>query len=121
MTGPGRAQQSGTHRSIRFLITEDETAGAWRYSFSIGNRNFAGKIQAVLGLLAARRVKMKIDRVLRLDALMKAHADAVVEPGADRSPIAPSPAVRRASASGERLEKDVEPRPPLSPPTDHED
>ncbi|MBR0893784.1 hypothetical protein JQ616_02390 [Bradyrhizobium tropiciagri] len=68
MAGQGRAQQSGTHRSIRFLITEADTPGFWQYSFSIGDRNFTGRIQAVLGLLAARRVKMKIDRLLKHNA-----------------------------------------------------
>ncbi|MGY4476373.1 hypothetical protein [Bradyrhizobium sp. USDA 3364] len=81
MAGEERAQQSGIHRSIRFLITEGETAGTWRYSFSIGDRNFTGKVQAVLGLLAARRVKMKINRMLKQN----------VPGGGDETPPPPVP------------------------------
>ncbi|MBR0873183.1 hypothetical protein JQ633_22695 [Bradyrhizobium tropiciagri] len=97
MTGQGGAQQSGTHRSIRFVITEGETAGIWRYSFSIGGRNFTGKMQAVLGLLAARRVKIKIDRLLKQQELAKAQAGA--EPDVARNPSAPPPAARSAAST----------------------
>ena len=90
-----RAQQSGIHRSIRFLITEAD--GTWQYSFSIGGRSYAGKITAVLGLLAARRVKMKIDRVLRQEASRLAHADA--EPGRARNPGSSAPVERSAAAT----------------------
>jgi hypothetical protein len=96
VTGQGRTHQSGTHRSIRFVIIEGETAGTWRYSFSIGGRNFAGKMQAVMGLLAARRVKMKIDRLLRQGMSTKAHADAA-EPDVARNPIASPPAAQSAA------------------------
>ncbi|MCS3452967.1 MULTISPECIES: hypothetical protein [Bradyrhizobium] len=68
MVGETPAQHSGIHRSIHYMIIEGEAAGTWRYSFSIGDRNFAGTVQAVLGLLAARRVRMKIDRMLRQSA-----------------------------------------------------
>ncbi|WGD54248.1 hypothetical protein QA641_10310 [Bradyrhizobium sp. CB1650] len=80
------------------MITEAEAPGTWSYSFSVGNRNFSGRVQAVLGLLAARRVKMKIDRALLHDASTEAHTDAVTKP--DASPTStPSPVNRSGSAT----------------------
>jgi hypothetical protein len=91
-----RAQHSGIHRSVHYTIIEGEAAGTWRYSFSIGDRNFSGTVQAVLGLLAARRVRMKIDRVLRQNASID-------------------------DQRSQRPEKEVETPPPLDPPADPKD
>ncbi|MVT66536.1 hypothetical protein GPL21_15670 [Bradyrhizobium pachyrhizi] len=93
MVGQTPAQHSGIHRSIHYMIIEGETAGTWRYSFSIGDRNYSGTVQAVLGLLAARRVRMKIDRVLRQNASID-------------------------HQSRQRVEKEVETPAPLVPPAD---
>ena len=97
MGGQGRAQQSGIHRSTHYLITEAGTPGTWHYSFFIGDRNFAGKVQAVLGLLAARRVRMKIDRLLKHNASMATHTDAAVEPDVSQRP--PPPIASDASST----------------------
>ena len=86
------ARQSGIHRSIPFQITEIEGGGFWRYSFSIGSRDFSGTVQATLGLLAARRVKMKIDRVLGRHVSMEIHANAVTKPKPPRNPRPSLPA-----------------------------
>ncbi|MGX1349835.1 hypothetical protein AB7M49_003411 [Bradyrhizobium elkanii] len=91
-----RAQHSGIHRSIHYAIIEGEAAGTWRYSFSVGDRNFSGTVQAVLGLLAARRVRMKIDRVLRQNASID-------------------------DQCSQRPEKEGETPPPLVPPADPKD
>ncbi|BBC03072.1 MULTISPECIES: hypothetical protein [Bradyrhizobium] len=91
-----RAQHSGIHRSVHYTIIEGEAAGTWRYSFSVRDRNFSGTVQAVLGLLAARRVRMKIDRVLRQNASID-------------------------DQRSQRPEKEVETAPPLDPPADPKD
>lgn len=96
------AQLSGVHRSIHFLIIEAEAAGTWRYSFFIGDRNFSGTVQAVLGLLAARRVRMKIDRALRQNASIEAHTDTAFEPDVPPNPIAPPPAASSSASNSFR-------------------
>ena len=78
------------------MIIEGEVAGTWRYSFSIGDRNFSGTVEAVLGLLAARRVMMKINRVLRQNASID-------------------------HQSRQRVEKEVETPAPLVPPAEAKD
>ena len=99
-------QLSGIHRSIPFEITEIEDAATWQYLFSIGKRNFSGKVQAVLGLLAVRRVKIKINRALKRDATIEDRAEKVVSPKASRTPCARSPGKPPGSSikSGSRLE-----------------
>jgi len=67
MAGKQPARHAGIHRSVHFEITETANPGLWDYCFAIGNRNFSGTVQAILWLLAARRVKMKIDRALKHD------------------------------------------------------
>jgi len=100
------AQESGTHRSIPFEITEIEGTATWHYFFSIGNRNFSGKVQAVLGLLAVRRVRIKINRALKRDATIEGRAEKVVSPKTSRTPCARFPAKPAGSSikSGSRPE-----------------
>ena len=110
MTGKGRAHHSGTHRSVHYLITESETAGIWRYWFSIGDRNFAGKVHAVLGLLAERRVMMNIDRVLRREVSRKAHTDGMAGSDVPRRPSRPTVARTASSATVSDGSKPIPPK-----------
>ena len=87
MAGKQPGRQSGIHRSIHFLVTETGESGIWEYRFRVGTRDFSGKVQAILGLLAARRVKMKIDRALARDASREAPVDVVAKPDVSLEPI----------------------------------
>ncbi|WP_439394500.1 hypothetical protein ACRQ5Q_35195 [Bradyrhizobium sp. PMVTL-01] len=79
MAGKRPARHAGIHRSVHFEITEAANSGLWDYCFAIGNRNLSGRVQAILGLLAARRVKMKIDRALKHHASREERASPAPE------------------------------------------
>ena len=56
------AQSTAAVTGTWHYTIKGDDVGFWRYSFFIGERRVSGKINAKLGLLAVRRVKMKIDQ-----------------------------------------------------------
>ncbi|MBR1175021.1 hypothetical protein JQ617_13715 [Bradyrhizobium sp. KB893862 SZCCT0404] len=99
MAGKQPGRHSGIHRSIHFLIIETGQSGIWEYRFRVGARDVSGKVQAILALLAARRVKMRIDKALKQAAAREATADGVAKPDApiEAAPPAHVRCRRRAS------------------------
>jgi len=54
------------HKGIEFSVVTTEVPGIWRWRFAIDDEIRTGRTEARLGLLAIRRVKLKIDRELKL-------------------------------------------------------
>ncbi|KJC62481.1 hypothetical protein UP10_04010 [Bradyrhizobium sp. LTSPM299] len=52
------------HKGIEFSVTQ-VAVGVWKWRFQIGERDFTGKTEAKLNLLAIRRVQLRIDRELK--------------------------------------------------------
>ena len=55
-----------TQKGIEFSVVASEVAGIWRWRFSVNGEVKTGRTEAKLELLAIRRVKLKIDRELKL-------------------------------------------------------
>lgn len=54
------------HKGIEFSVVASEVSGIWRWRFIINGEVKTGRTEAKLELLAIRRVKLKIDRELKL-------------------------------------------------------
>ena len=54
------------HRGIEFTVVATEVPGIWRWQFTIDGERKTGRTEARLELLAIRRVKLRIDRELKL-------------------------------------------------------
>ena len=54
------------HKGIEFAVMATEAPGIWRWQFTINGKTRTGRTEARLELLAIRRVKLKIDRELKL-------------------------------------------------------
>ena len=54
------------HKGIEFSVVATEVAGIWRWRFVINGEIKTGRAEARLELLAIRRVKLRIDRELKL-------------------------------------------------------
>jgi hypothetical protein len=54
------------YRGIEYSIAVTATPGVWKWQFRIGEEVKTGKTETRIGLLAVRRVQMRIDRALKL-------------------------------------------------------
>lgn len=54
------------YRGIEYSIAVTPTPGIWKWQFRIGDEVKTGKTETRIGLLAVRRVQMRIDRALKL-------------------------------------------------------
>jgi hypothetical protein len=54
------------HKGIQYTVAVTAEPDVWRWQFQIGNRVRTGKTQTRLAALAARRVQLKIDAVLKI-------------------------------------------------------
>jgi hypothetical protein len=52
------------HKGVEFTVTA-VAPDIWKWQFLLGDRVIAGKTEAKLGLLAIRRVQLRIDRELK--------------------------------------------------------
>ena len=53
------------HKGIEYSVAATVEPDVWQWHFQIGERIRTGKTRTRLGTMAARRVQMKIDAVLR--------------------------------------------------------
>jgi hypothetical protein len=61
-----------TYRGIDYSIAVTTTPGVWTWQFRIGDQLKSGKTETRIGLLAIRRVQLRIDRALKLAARIPA-------------------------------------------------
>ena len=54
------------HKGIAFTIVATEAPGIWRWRFTINGEIRTGRTEARLELLAIRRVRLRINRELKL-------------------------------------------------------
>jgi hypothetical protein len=54
------------YKGIEFTVVAAEAPGIWRWKFTINGEIRTGRTEARLELLAIRRVKLRIDRALKL-------------------------------------------------------
>ena len=54
------------HKGIEFSVVATEVPGIWRWRFAVNGAIKTGRTEARLELLAIRRVKLRIDRELKL-------------------------------------------------------
>jgi hypothetical protein len=75
------------HKGIQYCVAATVEPDVWQWHFQIGEHVKTGKTRTRLGAMAARRVQMKIDAVLRTAGPSTAQADLKRSPGevADRS------------------------------------
>ena len=55
-----------THKGVDYTVAMTTTPGIWKWQFQIGEKVKTGKTETRIGLLAVRRVQLRIDRALRL-------------------------------------------------------
>jgi hypothetical protein len=55
-----------TYRGVEYSIALTATPAIWKWQFRIGDELKTGKTETRIGLLAVRRVQLRIDRALRL-------------------------------------------------------
>jgi hypothetical protein len=53
------------HKGVEYTVVSGETPGIWRWQFRIGDEVKTGKTETRIGLLAIRRVQLRIDRELK--------------------------------------------------------
>jgi hypothetical protein len=53
------------HKGVEFTVTTTATPGVWKWQFQIGDEVKSGKTETRIGLLAVRRVQLRIDRELK--------------------------------------------------------
>ena len=54
------------HKGIAYSVVATEVPGIWRWRFVVNGEIKTGRTEARLELLAIRRVKLRIDRELKL-------------------------------------------------------
>jgi hypothetical protein len=54
-----------THKGIDYSVAMTTTPGVWKWRFQIGEKLNTGRTETRLGLLAIRRVQLRIDRELK--------------------------------------------------------
>jgi hypothetical protein len=54
------------YRGVEYSVAMTTVLGVWKWQFRIGTELKTGKTETRIGLLAARRVELRIDRELRL-------------------------------------------------------
>jgi hypothetical protein len=73
------------HKGIQYCVAATVEPDVWQWHFQIGEHVRTGKTRTRLGAMAARRVQMKIDAVLRTPgasfASQTAQADLKRSPG----------------------------------------
>ena len=60
------------HKGIRYSVAATVEPDIWQWQFQIGESIRTGKTNTRLAALAERRVKMKIDAVLRISSVSSA-------------------------------------------------
>jgi len=55
-----------TYRGVEYSIAVTATPGIWKWQFRISDELKTGNTETRIGLLAVRRVQLRIDRALRL-------------------------------------------------------
>jgi hypothetical protein len=53
------------HRGVEYMVATTATPGIWRWQFRIGDEVKSGRTETRIGLLAIRRVQLRIDRELK--------------------------------------------------------
>jgi hypothetical protein len=53
------------HKGVEYSVAVTATPGIWKWQFRIGDRVKTGKTETRIGLLAIRRVQLRIDRELK--------------------------------------------------------
>jgi hypothetical protein len=53
------------HKGVEYMIAPTAIPGVWRWQFRIGDQVKTGRTETRLGLLAMRRVQLRIDRELK--------------------------------------------------------
>jgi hypothetical protein len=53
------------HKGIEYMVAPSSSPGIWKWEFRIGDKVKTGKVETTLGLLAIRRVQLRINRELR--------------------------------------------------------
>jgi hypothetical protein len=56
------------YRGVEYSVAMTTTPGIWKWQFRIGDELKTGKTETKIGLLAIRRVQIRIDRALKLAA-----------------------------------------------------
>jgi hypothetical protein len=59
-----------THKGVDYTVALTTTPGIWKWQFQIGEKVKTGKTETRIGLLAIRRVQLRIDRELKQTARM---------------------------------------------------
>jgi hypothetical protein len=54
------------HKGVEFAVVSTDVPGIWRWRFVVNGEMRTGRTEARLELLAIRRVKLRIDRELKL-------------------------------------------------------
>lgn len=54
-----------TYKGVEYSVVPSTIPGIWNWRFQIGDRVKTGRTETKLGLLAARRVQIRIDRELK--------------------------------------------------------
>jgi hypothetical protein len=57
-----------THKGVDYTVAMTTTPGIWKWQFQIGEKVKTGKTETRIGLLAIRRVQLRIDRELKQTA-----------------------------------------------------
>jgi hypothetical protein len=57
-----------THKGVDYTVALTTTPGIWKWQFQIGEKVRSGKTETRIGLLAIRRVQLRIDRELKRTA-----------------------------------------------------
>jgi hypothetical protein len=57
-----------THKGVDYTVALTTTPGIWKWQFQIGEKIKTGKTETRIGLLAIRRVQLRIDRELKQTA-----------------------------------------------------
>jgi len=60
------------HRGVEYMVVPSATPGVWQWQFRIGDQLKTGMTETRMGLLAVRRVRLRIDRELKAAARDKA-------------------------------------------------
>jgi hypothetical protein len=55
----------GIHRGVEYTVAMTAAPGVWKWQFTIGDQVKTGKTETRIGLLAIRRVRLRIDRELK--------------------------------------------------------
>jgi hypothetical protein len=54
-----------THKGVEYTVAPSAEPGFWKWQFRIGDKLKSGRTRTRIGLLASRRVQLRIDRELK--------------------------------------------------------